>query len=74
MVVPLLWVLLAALALTLSWVTGAAAFAWAAYLMLVIWLVGAVGARLGVRGLSVTRTLSADRVALNGEDGIRDHA
>ena len=66
MVVPLLWVLLAALALTLSWVTGAAAFAWAAYLMLVIWLVGAVGARLGVRGLSVTRTLSADRVALNG--------
>lgn len=67
MVVPLLWVLLAALALTLSWVTGAAAFAWAAYLMLVIWLVGAVGARLGVRGLSVTRTLSADRVALNGQ-------
>ena len=46
MVLPLLWVLLAALALVLGWTTGTAAFSWVAYLMLLAWIVGAIAARM----------------------------
>jgi len=45
MVLPLLWALLAGLALALSYVTGAASFAWVGYLMLAILAIG-----LGWRG------------------------
>jgi uncharacterized protein (DUF58 family) len=67
MVLPLLWVLLAALALVLSWTTDSASFAWVGYFMLVIWLVGLVGVRLAERGMSVSRRLSSDRVPFGGE-------
>src|SRR5574340_766763 len=63
MVLPLLWALLAGLALALSYVTGAASFAWAGYLMLVVLAIGFLLARLGERGLRATRYLSRDRVA-----------
>lgn len=65
--VPAVWALLAVLALVLSWVTGAVAFGWAGALMLFIWALGVAAARLGQRGLQVTRELSADRIA-NGEE------
>jgi len=67
MVVPLLWVLLAALALVLSWTTDSASFAWVGYFMLVIWLVGLAAVRLAARGLSASRRLSCDRVPFEGE-------
>lgn len=67
MVLPLLWVLLAALALVLSWTTHSAGFAWVGYLMLATWLFGLLAARLAQRGLVVTRRLSADRVPFEGE-------
>jgi uncharacterized protein (DUF58 family) len=63
MILPLLWVLLAALALVLSWTTGGLGFAWAGYLMLAVLLIGAAAARLGQRGLGAARRLSADRVS-----------
>ena len=67
MVLPLVWLLLAALALVLSWTTTSAAFAWLGFLMLVTWLVGAAAARLGERSLSATRRLSSDRMPFGGE-------
>jgi uncharacterized protein (DUF58 family) len=67
MVVPILWVLLAALALALSWTTGAAAFAWVGYLMAATWLVGYALARLGGRGVRAARQLSADRLPFGGQ-------
>src|SRR5574340_903356 len=63
MVLPLLWALLAGLALALSYVTGAASFAWAGYLMLLMLVIGFALARLGERGLRARRQLSRDRVA-----------
>ena len=51
MVLPLLWMLLAALALVLGWTTGTVAFFWVAYLMLLAWIVGAIAARMAERGL-----------------------
>jgi uncharacterized protein (DUF58 family) len=65
-VLPLLWVLLAGLALTLGWTTGAAAFSWIGYLMLTTWLVGLALARLGERGLVAERELSLDRMSHGG--------
>lgn len=67
MVLPLLWLLLAALALVLWWTTGSPAFAWLGYLMLATWIMGQIAARLAERGLSVSRRLSADRVPFGGE-------
>ena len=67
MVLPLVWLLLAALALVLSWTTTSAAFAWLGFLMLATWLMGAAAARLGERGLSATRRLSSDRMPFGGE-------
>jgi len=66
MVLPLLWLLLAALALVLGYTTGASAFLWVAYLMLFAWLVGLLLARLGARGLSAHRYLSTDRTPFGG--------
>jgi uncharacterized protein (DUF58 family) len=67
MVLPLLWALLAGLALALSYVTGAASFAWVGYLMLAILAIGLGMARLGERGLRASRYLSRDRVAFGGQ-------
>jgi uncharacterized repeat protein (TIGR01451 family) len=67
MVVPILWVLLSALALVLSWTTGAAAFAWVGYLMVTAWLVGYALARLGGRGVRAARQLSTGRLPFGGE-------
>ncbi|UCC67554.1 MAG: DUF58 domain-containing protein [Armatimonadota bacterium] len=67
MVLPLLWILLAALALVLSWTTDSGAFAWVGYLMLLIWVVGLAVVWLAERGVSVSRQLSSDRVPFGGE-------
>jgi uncharacterized protein (DUF58 family) len=67
MVLPLLWVLLAALALVLGWTTGTVAFSWVAYLMLLAWIVGAIAARMAERGLVAERHLSVDRIHHGGE-------
>jgi len=67
MVLPVVWALLAGLALALSWVTGVGAFAWVGYLMLAALGLGAAAGRLGARGLRASRWLSADRVSLGGE-------
>jgi uncharacterized protein (DUF58 family) len=67
MILPLVWALLAALALVLSWVTGAPSFAWVGYLMLALLVFGVVAARLGERGLTASRRLSADRMSLGGQ-------
>jgi len=67
MVLPLLWVLLAALALVLGWTTGTAAFSWVAYLMLLAWIVGAIAARMAERGLVAERHISVDRIHHGGE-------
>ena len=67
MVLPLLWVLLAALALVLGWTTGTAAFSWVAYLMLLSWIVGAIAARMAERGLVAERHISVDRIHHGGE-------
>ncbi len=67
MILPLLWVLLAGLALTLGWTTGAAAFSWVGYLMLAAWLVGLVLARLGEKSVVTDRQLSVDRIPYGGE-------
>lgn len=67
MVLPLLWVLLAALALVLARATSTPAFAWAGYLMLGVWAFGALAARLAARGLSATRRLSTEVVPHHGE-------
>ena len=67
MVLPLLWVLLAALALVLGWTTGTAAFSWVAYLMLLAWIVGAIAARMAERGLVAERRISVDRIHHGGE-------
>ena len=67
MVLPLLWVLLAALALVLGWTTGTAAFSWVAYLMLLAWIVGAITARMAERGLVAERHISVDRIHHGGE-------
>lgn len=63
MVVPVLWALLAALALALGWTTATAAFAWIGYLMLAVWLIGAAMARLSERRLTATREVSVDRIS-----------
>ncbi len=67
MVLPVLWLLLAGLALVLAWTTRAGAFAWVGYLMIAIWAIGAVAARLGARGLSTSRDVSADRIPFGGK-------
>ena len=67
MVLPVLWALLAVLALVLSWVTAAAAFAWVGCLMIASWLIGLAAARLSQRGLTAARELSADRIPFGGE-------
>jgi len=67
MVLPVLWVLLAGLALVLAWTTRAVVFAWVGYLMIATWIIGAVAARLGARGLSASRDVSADRIPFDGE-------
>ena len=67
MVLPLLWVLLAALALVLGWTTGTVAFSWVAYLMLLAWIVGAIAARMAERGLVAKRHISVDRIHHGGE-------
>ena len=70
MVLPLLWLLLAALALVLSWTTASPAFAWLGYLMLAVWLMGAAAARLGERSILAARHLSSDRIAFGGEASV----
>jgi len=70
MILPSLWGLLAVLALVLSWLTGAAGFARVGYLMVGIWLIGLLAARLAERGLVATRQLSADRMPFGGEIGV----
>jgi uncharacterized protein (DUF58 family) len=70
MVLPLLWVLLAALALVLGWTTGTVAFSWVAYLMLLAWIVGAIAARVAERGLVADRHISVDRIHHGGETTI----
>lgn len=67
MVLPVLWLLLAGLALVLAWTTRAGAFAWVGYLMIAVWAIGAVAARLGSRGLSTSRDVSADRIPFGGK-------
>jgi uncharacterized protein (DUF58 family) len=66
MVMPALWTLLAALALVLSWSTGAATFAWAGYFMLAALLAALLLSRLAPRGLAAARTISADRITFGG--------
>jgi uncharacterized protein (DUF58 family) len=66
MVLPVAWGLLAALALVLSWVTGTAGFAWVGYAMVGVWVLAIAAARLGQRGITVSRTLSADCLAFGG--------
>jgi len=63
MILPLLWALLAGLALVLSWVTATPGFAWAGYLMLVALAFAALTVRLSGRGLCSRRELSVDRIA-----------
>ncbi len=67
MILPLLWVLLAALALALAWTTRSVAFAWVGYLMVVTWLVGLLASRAAHRGVSADRQLSSDRVPFGGD-------
>jgi uncharacterized protein (DUF58 family) len=67
MVLPLLWLLLAALAVVLGWTTATSAFSWAGYLMGLAWLSGAVVTRLVSPRLSAMRTLSIDRIHYGGE-------
>ena len=67
MVLPILWVLLAALALVLGWTTGTAAFSWVGYLMLFAWIVGSMAARMAERGLVAERHVAVDRVHHGGE-------
>jgi uncharacterized protein (DUF58 family) len=67
MVLPLLWALLAGLALALSYVTGAVSFAWVGYVMLAVLVIGVVVARLGERGLEANRQLTRDRVFFGGQ-------
>ena len=62
MIMPLIWALLAGLALVLGWATGLPLFAWGGYLMLVLLLVGFLSTRLSYRGLTATRHLSVDRL------------
>jgi uncharacterized protein (DUF58 family) len=66
MVLPLLWVLLAALALVLARATGTAAFAWVGYLMLAVWVAGALAVRLAARGLTAARQVSVDLIPYQG--------
>jgi uncharacterized protein (DUF58 family) len=70
MVLPVPWLLLAALALSLGWVTATPAFYWLGYLMIAVWLIGAATGRLAQRGLVAVRKLSADRVQHGGEVAI----
>ncbi|MBN1460889.1 MAG: DUF58 domain-containing protein [Armatimonadetes bacterium] len=67
MVLPLLWILLAALAFVLGWTTATPAFSWAGFLMGLAWLVGAVGTRVVSPRLTAVRTLSVDRIHHDGE-------
>lgn len=67
MILPLLWALLAGLALALSWVTGTATFAWVGYAMLAVLAIGLTTSRLGERGLRADRWLSADRIPFGGQ-------
>jgi uncharacterized protein (DUF58 family) len=64
MVMPLMWAILAGVALVLSWATGSATFAWVGYLMLALLVLGFVMARLGEQGLVTSRALSVDRIHL----------
>jgi uncharacterized protein (DUF58 family) len=66
MVAPVLWIMLAGLAMALGWSTAAPAFYWIGALMLLAWLLGVVMARLAQRGLTATRSISADRVMHGG--------
>ena len=70
MVLPLLWVVLAALALVLARTTGAAAFSWIGYLMLGSWVLGNAATRFAARGLSAERHLRVDRIPYNGEAAV----
>jgi len=70
MILPLLWALLAGLALVLSWVTAAPGFAWAGYLMLVALAFAVLTVRLSGRGISAHRELSVDRIAFGGRVGV----
>jgi len=67
MILPLLWALLAGLALALSWVAGSASFAWVGYVMLAVLVIGLVAARVAERGLRAGRWLSADRIAFGDQ-------
>jgi uncharacterized protein (DUF58 family) len=67
MVLPVLWLLLAALALALGYTTGASAFLWVAYLMLFAWLAGLALARFASRNLTAHRELSVDRTPYGGQ-------
>jgi uncharacterized protein (DUF58 family) len=67
MVVPVLWALLAALVLVLSWTTRSGAFAWVGYLMLTAWAVGYAMGRLAERGLGAVRRVSTDRIPFGGQ-------
>jgi uncharacterized protein (DUF58 family) len=67
MVLPLLWVMLAALALVLARATATAAFAWVGALMLAVWALGTLAARLAARGLAATRQMSVNLIAHEGQ-------
>jgi uncharacterized protein (DUF58 family) len=64
MIMPLMWLLLAGLALVLGWATAVPLFSWIGYLMVALLLVGLSMTRLGCQGLSARRDLSVDRIRL----------
>lgn len=66
MVAPVVWGLLGAFAVALSWATGTAAIAWVGYLMLGGLALAVALTQVGGRSLVAERRLSADRVHLGG--------
>ncbi len=71
MVRPLVWMLLAGIALVFSWTTQAAFFAWVGYGMLVVLLLGYASVQLSTGGLTVQRELALDRISLGDPVEVR---